>query len=153
MKCSSGAIFLPEPDWPRFLKIWTQWSMNRRCLLFTFPEKSPCGSFKHASLHPEIFSLKSGVLSQIFCVTNYICVNSVEKNLCTAILEERQSPLWLAPPLPGSLPLCVSESADPSNANWGPGRVAQSVRASLQCPKVVSSIPGQGTYKNQSINA
>ena len=34
-----------------------------------------------------------------------------------------------------------------------PVRVAQLVRASLQYAKVVGSIPGQGTYKKQAMNA
>ena len=35
----------------------------------------------------------------------------------------------------------------------GPGQVAQLVRASSQYDKVVGSIPGQGIYKNQPMNA
>ena len=34
-----------------------------------------------------------------------------------------------------------------------PGQVVQLVRASSQCAKAVGSIPSQGTYKNQAINA
>ena len=36
---------------------------------------------------------------------------------------------------------------------FGPGRVAQLVRAVSWYPKVVGSIPRQGTYKNQPMNA
>ena len=35
----------------------------------------------------------------------------------------------------------------------GPGWVAQLVRASSLCTKVVGLIPSQGTYKNQPMNA
>ena len=35
----------------------------------------------------------------------------------------------------------------------GPGQVAQLVRASSGYAKVVSSIPGQGTYENQPMTA
>ena len=38
-------------------------------------------------------------------------------------------------------------------ACYGPGQVAQLVRASSQCTKVVGSIPAQGTCKNQPMNA
>ena len=34
-----------------------------------------------------------------------------------------------------------------------PGRVAQLVEALYQCPRLVGSIPGQGTYKTQPMNA
>ena len=40
------------------------------------------------------------------------------------------------------------------NTYWlGPGQVAQLVRALSGYAKVAGSIPGQGTYKNQPMNA
>ena len=36
---------------------------------------------------------------------------------------------------------------------WGPGWVAQLVRALSRYAKVVGLIPGQGTYRNQPVNA
>lgn len=85
MKSSFGGIFLLEPDWLRFLKIWSQWSLNRRCLLFFFlPEKSPCGKFKHAPLHQKIFKcfkLKGSSLSTCFHCQCHVC-KFFGKDLC-----------------------------------------------------------------------
>ena len=36
---------------------------------------------------------------------------------------------------------------------WCPGQIAQLIRGSFHYAKVVGSIPSEGTYKNQSINA
>ena len=48
----------------------------------------------------------------------------------------------------------TQEEIQPDKAGrWGPGWVAQLVRASSQYTKVAGSIPGQGTRKTQPMNA
>ena len=39
------------------------------------------------------------------------------------------------------------------NDSMGPGRLVHVVRALSRCTRVVSSSPGQGTYKNQPVSA
>ena len=55
--------------------------------------------------------------------------------------------------LPVKEGMYLYQSGSNQKVHTGSGRVAQLVRESSQCAKAVSSISGQGTYKNQPMNA